>query len=45
MVRQTEGNARFTMSADWIHPSNYGAAYLGERYARGALAALEAMLG
>jgi hypothetical protein len=45
MVRQTEGNARFIMSADWIHPSNYGAAYLGERYARGALAALEAMLG
>jgi hypothetical protein len=45
MVRQTEGNARFTMSADWIHPSNYGAAYLGERYAKGALAALEAMLG
>lgn len=45
MVRQTEGNARFTMNADWIHPSNYGAAYLGERYARSALAALEAMLG
>lgn len=44
MVRQTEGNARFTMNADWIHPSNHGAAYLGERYARGALAALEAML-
>lgn len=45
MIRQTEGNARFTMSGDWIHPSNYGAAYLGERYARSALAALEAMLG
>jgi len=45
MVRQTEGNARFAMSGDWIHPSGYGAAYLGERYARGALAALEAMLG
>jgi len=45
MVRQTEGNARFIMNADWIHPSNYGAAYLGERYARGALSALEAMLG
>jgi hypothetical protein len=44
MVRQTEGNARFVMSGDWIHPSTYGAAYLGERYARGALAALEAML-
>lgn len=44
MVRQTEGNARFTMNADWIHPSTYGAAYLGERYARGALAALESML-
>jgi len=44
MVRQTEGNARFTMGADWVHPSNYGAAYLGERYARGALAALESML-
>jgi hypothetical protein len=44
MVRQTEGNARFTMNADWIHPSTYGAAYLGERYARGALAALEGML-
>jgi hypothetical protein len=44
MVRQTEGNARFVMSSDWIHPSTYGAAYLGERYARGALAALEAML-
>jgi hypothetical protein len=45
MVRQAEGNARFVMNADWIHPSNYGAAYLGERYARSALAALEAMLG
>lgn len=45
MVRQTEGNARFAMCPDWIHPSNYGAAYIGERYARGALAALEAMLG
>jgi hypothetical protein len=44
MVRQTEGNARFLMNADWIHPSTYGAAYIGERYARGALAALEAML-
>ena len=44
MVRQSEGNARFVMSGDWIHPSNYGAAYLGERYARAALAALEAML-
>ena len=45
MVRQTEGNARFTMASDWVHPSNYGAAYLGERYARSALAALESMLG
>lgn len=45
MVRQTEGNARFAMAPDWIHPSGHGAAYLGERYARGALAALEAMLG
>ncbi len=45
MVRQVEGNARFTMGADWVHPSNYGAAYLGERYARAALAALESMLG
>lgn len=45
MVRQVEGNARFTMSADWIHPSTYGAAYIGERYARSALAALESMLG
>jgi hypothetical protein len=45
MARQTEGNARFTMSADWIHPSAYGAAYIGERYARAALGALEAMLG
>lgn len=44
MVRQTEGNARFTINADWVHPSTYGAAYIGERYARGALAALEAML-
>jgi len=44
MVRQTEGNARFTMNPDWIHPSTYGAAYIGERYARGALAALESML-
>lgn len=45
MVRQVEGNARFTMGADWVHPSGYGAAYLGERYARAALAALESMLG
>lgn len=45
MVRQTEGNARFTIGPDWIHPSGYGAAYIGERYARGALAALESMLG
>jgi hypothetical protein len=45
MVRQTEGNARFTIAADWVHPSAYGAAYIGERYARGALAALESMLG
>ena len=44
MVRLTEGNARFTMSADWIHPSQHGAAYIGERYARAALATLEAML-
>lgn len=45
MVRQSEGNARFTICPDWIHPSNHGAAYLGERYARSALAALEDMLG
>jgi hypothetical protein len=45
MVRQTEGNARFTICADWVHPSAYGAAYIGERYARGALAAIESMLG
>jgi GDSL-like Lipase/Acylhydrolase family len=45
MVRQTEGNARFTICPDWIHPGAYGAAYIGERYARGALAALEGMLG
>lgn len=45
MVRQIEGNARFTIGADWVHPTAYGAAYIGERYARGALAALESMLG
>ncbi|MET1755144.1 SGNH/GDSL hydrolase family protein [Novosphingobium sp. RD2P27] len=45
MVRQTEGNARFTIHPDWIHPSSYGAAYIGERYARSALAVLEDMLG
>jgi hypothetical protein len=44
MVRQTEGNARFTIGPDWVHPSAYGAAYIGERYARGALGALESML-
>jgi hypothetical protein len=44
MVRQTEGNARFTICPDWVHPSAYGAAYIGERYARGAVAALESML-
>ncbi|QIG79514.1 SGNH/GDSL hydrolase family protein [Stakelama tenebrarum] len=44
MVRQTEGNSRYLFTADWTHLNEYGAGYVGERYARAALSALEDML-
>lgn len=44
-VFQAEGNARQLFTADWVHPSLYGAGYMAERYARAATAALEDMLG